>query len=156
MATTTIPKHLFQDAPSGAAGFTRGGGIGATLVPIRPKQWKLNPITAIEDVYDALQLEMAQFAVKMRTYPPPKTDGRYVRTYNLQESWHVGFRRGIAIDVFNTSYYAAFVYGNNVGAIQQGPPWHAPGWPNMYEEFQKVKPALIRHAQANLNKWANQ
>lgn len=133
-----------------------GKGIGAAMVPLRPQHYRLNAIAAEDAVFDALQVEMAQFREDLLAYPPPKTDGKYIRTNNLWESWHVSYRRGISIELWNEARYAKFVYGDNTGAGQQGPPWLAPGWPNMYEKFQKAKPRFIAHAQANMNKWANE
>lgn len=129
------------------------GNIGAVVVPLKPKQYRLDVAAAEEATFDALRDEMGAFVEKLRQYPPPKSNGKYIRTNTLYGSWDVSYRRGIYIELYNTARYAQYVYGDNKGEGQQGPPWLAPGWPNMYLEFTKAKVKFVAHAQKNFSAW---
>lgn len=128
-------------------------GIGASVVPLTPKQYRRNADAAEEMAFDAMRIRMEEFTAHMRAYPSPKTGSKYRRSQALWAAWNVTYRRGIYMELYNTERYAIFVHGGNHGEGQQQQ--HAnTGWLNMYEEFQKYKPRFVGAAQGAFNKWA--
>lgn len=122
--------------------------IGATVVPLRPAQFRLNASRALLAGQQGAAREMERFLRYIRVPAPPKTPTTYQRTGHIGESWFMRDVRGIATDVYNTADYANLVHGNNKGIGQLA--MHAEtGWLNMYREFQKYKPRIIAAAQSS-------
>lgn len=129
--------------------YPNGSGIGATAVSFVPKQMRADDYKIVLAVQGATAGEMEKFKFFMRRYPGPKVPTTYVRTNTLHDTWDMRDFRGFATDVFNPTPYAPYVYGNNHGDGQQLQHKQT-GWPIMYEEFQKRKPAIAAAARAAL------